>query len=762
MKTNISNIMKGVAGLLTSCLLWGCTSEAPFDTDGQGIVRLRTVVNSITTRAEGETTSESQALSDSCVVYISRKNGNSNDGLVYKKVGLDNVDSQITLKSGNYVAEAWTGDSVSASFDKKFYRGYQPFEVTAGSSNNVVLNCKIRNVVASINTNTIDSNLMKDDYKITIKNSGKDGSLVFTKDNANSAKGYFMMPNGDTTLEYLIEGTRTDGKAFTKSGKIENVESAHHYILNFAYNPEIGTETESGAVLIKITVKDEILESSGNTDVQTKPTITGVEFDIDKQLNYIDPANIPNKTSVQVCAFVGLDDIVITTESYTALGLPTNSFNILKLDTSVEETCHNAGLTWSKSEKNGVETAFVQFDKTMLEKLSTEATTEYTIEIKAKDKSGRATTKSLRIVRNEEAIILEDPIVVEDAASIKDNLAIGARSVTLTFTLADEYTGTPGIQYRKAGSNDEWQFQSVTSSVAAAPRNSIKKASAKQSVTIRGLEAGTKYEYRAACGDWHNESDIMTFTTESTFTIPGASFEEWSTYQAKTMLGTKTVTLPSSTGDKTTSFWGSGNEGSATANLTLTDKSTDMIHSGTYSVRLASNSAMGVIAAGNLFVGEYVETDDTNGVLSLGRQYNGSHPTSLKVYANYRPGSDVTAKSSNAEFLPSGFGDGNDHGQIYVALTTGTIDIRTNPKNRKLFNREDDEVLAYGQVTWEQAFGPDGQLQELVIPLEYKESARTTEATHLVIVCSASKYGDYFSGSPSSVMYLDDFELVYE
>ncbi|MDE5712626.1 MAG: PCMD domain-containing protein, partial [Muribaculaceae bacterium] len=31
-----------------------------------------------------------------------------------------------------------------------------------------------------------------------------------------------------------------------------------------------------------------------------------------------------------------------------------------------------------------------------------------------------------------------------------------------------------------------------------------------------------------------------------------------------------------------------------------------------------------------------------------------------------------------------------------------------------------------------------------------------------VIVCSASKFGDYFCGSSSSVMYVDDFELVYE
>lgn len=733
--------MKGIVGIMTSCLLWGCTSEAPFDTDGQGIVKLRTVVNSITTRADGDESSDSRTLSDKCVVYISGEKG-----LVYKKQGLDNVDPQITLKSGHYVAEAWTGDSVTASFDKKFYRGYQPFDVTSGSMSNVVLNCKIRNVVASINTGTIDPNLMNDDYRITIKNSGKDGELVFTKDNANSAKGYFMMPKGDTTLEYMIEGTRKDGKPFSKSGKIENVESAHHYILNFEYNPNGGNDPETGAVFIKIIIKDEVLEESGGADIHTKPTIAGVEFDIDKQLNYIDAANIPDRTRVQICAFSGLDEIVINTEAYSLLGLPAQSFNVLKLDERDSVAFKEAGLTWSRSgvnEKNNVETAFVGFKQMMLEKLPTSSTTEYTISITAKDIAGKTTTKSLRIVRNEEAIIVEDPIEIDDLETTKDYLAIGATSATLTYSLSDGISGKPGVEYRKAGSSDEWQFQETYG---------VTRAAEKKTVKLTGLEAGTRYEYRAACGDFHSNK-VMYFTTEEKFVIPGSSFEEWSTYNGK-------VTLPWPVGDKHASFWGSGNEGSSTVGVTLTDKSEDMKHTGKYSAKLNTKKVAIALAAGNLFVGTFVRTDGANGVLSLGREYNGSHPAKLKVYANYRPGSVLTLK--NKEFLPDDFKNGNsDHGQIYVALTSAPVEIRTKAAERKLFNKDDAEVLAYGEVTWTGNFGPDGALEAIEIPLDYKDSAKTTKATHLIIVCSASKYGDYFSGADGSLMYLDDFELVY-
>ena len=71
-------------------------------------------------------------------------------------------------------------------------------------------------------------------------------------------------------------------------------------------------------------------------------------------------------------------------------------------------------------------------------------------------------------------------------------------------------------------------------------------------------------------------------------------------------------------------------------------------------------------------------------------------------------------------------------------------------------------MVAYGQVTWKEAFGPDGSLQRVEVPLQYNNRAATSKPLYLVIVCCASKFGDYFSGSSSSVLYIDDFELIYE
>ncbi|MDE5806863.1 MAG: PCMD domain-containing protein, partial [Muribaculaceae bacterium] len=319
-----------------------------------------------------------------------------------------------------------------------------------------------------------------------------------------------------------------------------------------------------------------------------------------------------------------------------------------------------------------------------------------------------------------------------------------------------------GIEYRESGASD-W------TKVSAKGKNSLRRKVSSGSsradkvafsVNLTGLKPSTTYEYRSYC-DGYEGSSVLTFSTESPFEIPNASFESWSSYSASTLLGTKSVVLPGGEGNKDLSFWGSGNEGAATANLVLTNKNTDIKHTGSASARLESKTAMGMLAAGNVFVGSYVKTDGTNGVLSLGRSYNGSHPNMLRVWANYRPGTVGSVKDENAEFLPANFKGGQDHGQVYVALTTEPVEIRTNPSNRKLFDPEDPVVLAYGEKTLTSKFGPDGELAALEVPITYNERAKTQRPMYLVIVVSASKYGDYFSGAAGSVFYLDDFELVY-
>lgn len=69
----------------------------------------------------------------------------------------------------------------------------------------------------------------------------------------------------------------------------------------------------------------------------------------------------------------------------------------------------------------------------------------------------------------------------------------------------------------------------------------------------------------------------------------------------------------------------------------------------------------------------------------------------------------------------------------------------------------DDRVIAYGAL-------PDSECGNSVwkqfnIDLVYRSLTR--KPTHIIVVFSSSKYGDYFTGGAGSALYLDDLELVY-
>ncbi|MCM1152035.1 MAG: DUF4493 domain-containing protein [Muribaculum sp.] len=743
------------AGALLAGLTQSCSTEEPFSSQGDGELRMSMVINSDVTRADADV----DALRSNCVVYISGQNG-----LLHKWKGLENVPESLMLKGGQYVAEAWTGDSVSASFDKKFYRGYQPFTIQSGV-NSVVVNCKIANVVVSINPATIDPDLMKD-WKITVANSR--GSLDFDADNMDYAKGYFMMPNADTELVYTITGTNTEGNPFTHTGKIENPERAHEYVLNVTYNPEY---EELGGSFVTITINDEEILVEDEIPLYSRPAVKGVGFEADKQI--MGSAGAFSDKILKVTAFGGIENLHLATDEPQAFAFLNHDTDLINMTEDVASEVKEAGLKWDykyNAERN-LATSYITLTKELLNTLP-ERDSEYTLTLTVTDKYGKSNMQSIRIAVGEGAIVIDDPVTIEDAG--KDNLLdIGARKATLYGSIVNDEAETPGIRYREAGTSS-WIFVAASqSTVNKAKRRHLSAAQAVRSggtafsVTLTNLKPGTRYEYQAASGDFSSESKY--FTTESEFVIPNASFETWGTYSAKTLLGTKTVIFPGS--NREDYFWDSGNEGAATANKTVLNQSSDMYHSGSVSARLASTSAVGVIAAGNIFIGKYVRTDGTDGVLSLGREFNGSHPEKVVVYANYRPGGNVSIKSGNDKYVDVVKG-GTDHGQIYVALTTAPIEVRTKASNRKLFpaspTNEDgnpaedyDKVVAYGQVTWKEAFGPDGGLQRLEIPFTYHSNAKTIKPLYLVIVCSASKFGDFYCGSASSVMYLDDFELVY-
>lgn len=714
MKHHISILGAMLLAAAAPSLLTSCSEDEPLYT-GEGVLKMKMVVNSTLTRAE----SNQQELADKCVVYVS-----GTKGLLYKFVGLDQIPSDLYLKTGSYVAEAWTGDSVSASFDSKFYKAYEPFTISKGDVTNVVLNCKIANVVASINPEPIIAEALKD-YTVTVGHSR--GELVFNEANSKTAHGYFMMPNADTDLTWTITGKTEDGSDFTKSGVIPDVQRAHEYVLNIRYTP---TSTEQGGGFITVTVDDTELLIEDTIELTGAPVISGVGFDIDQTI--VGEQGSFQRNSVYVEAFDGLSSMLVNTPTPEAFGFPTGDFDFITMTDEARTNLQNAGVTCEYTVADGKASARIIFDAAVFNNLTNG---EYELNFTATDLAGKTRTRTMRLMVSDASV----------AAQASEWYEIYATRATLHGTILKEDVTNPGFRYRVAGSSDEWTIVAADEVAASARRRA---AGQQYSTAISGLTSGTRYEYQAICDGYVNPL-VLTFTTESFYTIPNAGLEDWAQ-------NSKGAWIPSASGN--VEFWDSGNHGSITMSKNVTQPVTAPVNSGTYAAELKSQfvgvSIIGKFAAGNLFAGSYDKTDGTNGELTFGREYNGSRPAKLRGHIYYHPGTVDYSETSDLEKGQT------DIGTVYVALTTAQVSVKT--KTKELFDPTADYVVAYGAMNFTSDYGTSTALQEFEITLEYDRAREIlARPSYLVIVASASKYGDYFTGSTESVLVLDDLEFVY-
>lgn len=294
-----------------------------------------------------------------------------------------------------------------------------------------------------------------------------------------------------------------------------------------------------------------------------------------------------------------------------------------------------------------------------------------------------------------------------------------------------------GFEYRKVSDMD-W---------TPVPDEFISRSQGLFSCYIPHLEPLTEYAVRTVSGtDYGNEIRV---TTDATADIPDGDFEQWS----QTSEG---MWNPwDANGSR---FWDTGNQGSWKMNKNLTTPSDHTPTGSGKSARCETlfvglGGVAGKLGSGSIFSGEYLKTDGTNGVLGFGRKWN-LRPTKLKGYYQYQ-----SAEISHVSDPYTDFKGRPDTCHIYVALTdwTAPYEIRTKPSERQLFNKNADYIIAYGELVFS---GKMDSYQAFEIKLDYKDTSRVP--SYLQITCSASKYGDYFTGGNGSVLYVDQFSFDYD
>lgn len=292
-----------------------------------------------------------------------------------------------------------------------------------------------------------------------------------------------------------------------------------------------------------------------------------------------------------------------------------------------------------------------------------------------------------------------------------------------------------GVQYRIAG-DSEW---------TDAPSDWLTVEGGSFHACLRHLSLLTTYEARAYSGNDFGAS--ITFTTGNNIQLPNESFDSW-------WLDGKIWNPWPEGGEQ---FWDTGNKGATTLgpsnSVPTEDTSSGTGYAAMLQTKFVGIGILGKLAAGNLFVGSYVRTDGTNGILSFGRDFT-ERPTKLRGYMKYKtaPISSVTTGFEDLKGRP-------DTCIIWCALIDSDepFEIRTNPKDRHLFDSNGSYVVAYGK--FECGYDVD---QYIPFEFELKYTSTSRVPRYILCTCSASKFGDYFTGGNGAVLYIDDFELLYD
>lgn len=293
-----------------------------------------------------------------------------------------------------------------------------------------------------------------------------------------------------------------------------------------------------------------------------------------------------------------------------------------------------------------------------------------------------------------------------------------------------------GFEYKRA---DSETWERVEPSVVQHNGGSF-------SARLTGLAEETEYLFRAYSDDVYGQE--VSFTTQKAVPLENGSLDNW--YKdGKVWNPWAEGGLP---------FWDSGNKGSTTlgeSNTLPTDETWDgkSGKAGLLESKFVGIAGIGKFAAGNLFVGDFVRVDGTNGILNFGKPYS-SYPTKLKCHYKY-----TTALIDNTSSEYAHLKGQPDTCSIYIALGDwdSPVEIRTRPSNRKLFDKNDSHIIAYAEFySGESTSG----YRELELELEYRATNR--KPTYIIVVASASKYGDFFTGGAGATMLVDDFVLEFD
>ena len=628
---------------------------------------------------------------------------------------------------GPYRLRAMYGDSTAYGFDAVYFIGEQEFTVLPQETTEVQVICRMGNVKVAVR---YGDNIRKNysNFKATVYNEG--GSLVFGKD--CTEPGY--LPAGE--LSVYIELTDHDGKKWyfqngstisAAAGDFVTLKVDTEYIpeMNVSLTVKVDSSTERHD--IGVTLPSLMLPAGA-------PEMTSKGFSIDDSSISFVEGILPQEDSLffaSMDAPAGIYRLILSVQTTNPELAWASDVDLVNPTQEQRSKLQAAGFplpdTLYRSRKVSIDFSSI----VMLVRYMQDAATQ-SISLKVTD--------GLNKTAEGRWLLAPEP-VVKSISQIDEGNVWARRVYNVTMTTNGNISQLyPVIQ---AEGSTEWVRPEFTETVSGQTKT----------VTITGLNPGTKYSVRAAYVDNSNVTEeVCEFTTEAAQQVENAGFEEWKEweyYVNKEGLFwgddvNQTNYAPYK--DEDSRWWDSNNSETTPGNRTNTGasyKSFPMVsyvdgHESDRAAQLMliaiSNSATSATAPtptvglGKIFTGVYGGTQ--------GRPFQ-SRPDSLKFWYKY--------ESVNS-----------DNFKVYISMKNG------------------DTVIGEGTFTSSESKTDWG---ECAVDITYSRTDLVADTIYIEFVSAsdtekwkyANNIGDIVYGGDKtadvhrgSILTIDDIELIYE
>lgn len=381
-------------------------------------------------------------------------------------------------------------------------------------------------------------------------------------------------------------------------------------------------------------------------------------------------------------------------------------------------------------------------------------------------------------------------LIIEPTEVALDFEYVSAGANVIWIKAANIDGATIQFAYRKRGSEewlkvkDEWYAADSKN-----PYNRYEEGFVK--AVVRGLEPSTEYEVIGYADE--KQSDIKIVATTTLYQLPNSQMEEWAKFtNDQNLLPTGEAGpcwYPFSSVQNM--FWATGNPGGTSLgekyNLTYpvyksaNPENVPPGSTGDISAFMGSQSVWNMkFAAGNLFVGHYGETLGTNAKIYFGRKIDQNvKPVALRFKVKYSRGSinwitinnKYQSASTGTEYHIGSkqikiIGGQPDVAKVFFCLTDWTEPHCVNSADEKTFFDPRTAAGVFGLGYFDSDSTPElvvantDEWHTMTIPIEYSNPEIVPSVLLLTFTCSG--YGDYFTGSSESWMYVDDIELLYD